>query len=152
MRSWLIYALLLTFTLGCSPTVEDPEPQVDPERHDQIKYPNRPPDVAPITSTGELDQQNLPALIQTLGHADFDRRQQAVDLLLAAEDPGVVDHLLLALEDDNYHVRAGVVYALGCFGERAVVAVEKLEQVQHEDARESVRDAAAFAIDAIQHP
>ena len=81
--------------------------------------------------------------------ASDDERQVAAKAL-ASRGKGVVPELLAALDDKEPKVRAAAAFTLGQLGKQGTDAVEKLQKVAKSDDSETARDAAAFAIDAIE--
>ncbi len=110
----------------------------------------KPPDVPHPKDSRPLSDLQIADLIQNTGHADAARRKEAEDALLAAGAGVVVPELIKALDDENWHVRAGVVCTLSRFGKAAAPSLTKLREKSAKDESEAVRDAAAFAIDAIE--
>ncbi len=114
------------------------------------EFPERPSDIPRVQNDKPVGGMDNTALIQTLGHEDT-RKQRDAELKLVEQGPAVVAELINALADDNWHVRAGVIRALGLFEREAKDALPHLRQiVESDDEREEVRDAAAFNIPAIQ--
>jgi HEAT repeat protein len=75
---------------------------------------------------------------------------QAAARVLAKRGGGeVVEALSAALTHENWQVRAGAAFALGQMGQAAQPAKAALEKSAAADAEQAVRDAAAFALDAI---
>lgn len=122
------------------PVVEKKQPADKPE----VRKPEQPP-VVGERNVAAADQEEL---IQCLGHEDMAVKQEASDRLMA-EGADAVPVLIEALDDENYHVRAGAVFVLGRIGSDAKPASAKLEKLATEDEWEVVRDAAQFALHAI---
>ena len=107
------------------------------------------PEQPPITGQPDLAAADQQELIQCLGHEDLEIKQQASDRLLS-QGSEAIPALIAALDDDNYHVRAGAVFSLGRYGPEAKSATAKLEALAEEDQWETVRDAARFALESIK--
>ncbi len=70
------------------------------------------------------------------------------DAAVAIQEKGAaaVPELLAALDDDDWQVRAGAVFALSLLQQDALPQLRDLTETEQQ---ESVRDAAVWAIDAI---
>jgi hypothetical protein len=75
-------------------------------------------------------------------------RDNAADVI-RDRGPAAVPELLTALDDTDWQVRAGAVFALSLLGEDAQKALPKLRTMAKHEQHESVRDAAVWAIDAL---
>ena len=69
---------------------------------------------------------------------------------LASRGKPAVPALIEALSHENWRVRTGAIFALSQIGKDATAAKEKLESLKAKDEISTVRDAAAFALDAIE--
>lgn len=153
----LLLILTVCFTKGCGrnkkadssdpSTTNDPTSVASPSRKPSNPKP-RLPDVAQPDGSEEVVSMDTDSLVEALGHQDLQKRYDAAERLL--EDPDrSLPVLIEALSAENYHVRAGAAFALGKLGARAKDALSELEKARDKDSRNVVRDAAAFAIDAI---
>lgn len=140
---------------GCKPSappapIEQVGQQVgvSPSRGARPQKPPK-PEQPPISGDPDLENADSEELIQWLGHEDAVVRTQASDRLLAG-GADAIPALIAALDDENYHVRAGAVFSLGCFGPDAKAATPRLEKLSENDPWEAVRDAAKFALRAIR--
>jgi len=116
---------------------------VKPERPKVVE-----PEQPPVVGERNVADADRDELIQCLGHEDMAIRQEAADRL-RAQGPDAIAPLIEALDDENYHVRAGAVFALSLFGPEAKSASAKLEELAEEDDWEAVRSAAKFALQSI---
>ncbi|WP_254510646.1 HEAT repeat domain-containing protein [Anatilimnocola floriformis] len=178
MKTFSLCALLLTALLaGCTteqastpPITETPKPaSVDPEtplqrspieRPDQIeKVPVEPApaDPTPVDPPAKVPENNPPTptppkpvvnvddLVKQLATTE----RQAAAVSLATAGKLAVPALVKALDDKDWQVRAAAVFALGQIGKDAMDAKTRLQTIAEKDENASVRDAAAFALDAI---
>lgn len=149
----ILVVAALVFVSGCKPsTAPAPIEQVretngESKNRARDPRPTRPPrpEQPPIVGDPDLANAQVAELIQWLGHEDITVRIQAAELFLARGDEALAT-LIAALDDENYHVRAGAVFALGCFGSQARDAVPRLNELAEHDPWEAVRDAAKFAL------
>jgi len=88
---------------------------------------------------------NVHDLVAQLGTDD----RQAAAVSLASAGKSAVPALLKALDHADWQVRAAAVFALGQIGADAGEAKPKLQSIAERDENASVRDAAAFALDAL---
>lgn len=151
---WIAPLALCVVIAGCKPSVA---PREDDEKEPKGQSIVTPPPTrqkapkpyqAPITGSPDLEVADHGQLVQSLGHEDTAVRLEAADRL-ASQGSQAIPLLIEALDDENYHVRAGAVYSLGLLGPAAKSALPKLEELAEEDQWEAVRDAAKFARHAI---
>jgi hypothetical protein len=141
VRGWFVASCMIV-ACGCTPNTPEPPPT--------------PPPVVPVTPTSNtpVNPQKSPSgasideLIALLPNDDA-RNAKPADQL-AARGKAAVPALTAALAHQNWRVRAGAVYALGQIGKDAADVQERLEALAQQDENSTVRDAAAFALDAIQ--
>jgi hypothetical protein len=76
--------------------------------------------------------------------------RDAATAVIRQQGTDAVPQLVTALEDDNWQIRAGAVFALSVLGDEAQDAVPKLRDLASTEKHEAVRDAASWAIDAIE--
>jgi len=106
--------------------------------------------LAPCASeAGEGDRSTptIEALIERLGDADVDARQQAVDALVERGESSV-PALLRAVREGRNHTRNGAAHALRRLGRRAAEAAQPL-LVALRDEDEDLASAAAYALGGI---
>jgi hypothetical protein len=111
--------------------------------------PNPPPDQPPAPPPEEsaLAKETTSDLIGKLGN---DATGQAAARVLAQRGGSeVIEALAGALAHENWQVRAGAAFALGQMGQAALPAKAALEKAVAGDAEQTVKDAAAFALEAI---
>ena len=101
----------------------------------------------PPVDRNALSALSTPDLISKL--ASPVDREAASDILVLRGEPAIAD-LVKELLNDDWRVRSGAAFTLGRFGASASSAVEPLEAAAKNDAEPAVRDAAAFALDAIR--
>lgn len=151
-----VFGGLIVCQLGCGKgksekSDNDPTRVLDVgERHIRERNRKDPkPFVEPVRETDDLHTMELPELIENLGHVDLERRYEAAELITegGAEH---LDELISALENENYHVRAGAAFTLGTLGADASPALDALNKVKENDEWSAARDAAAFAMEAIK--
>ena len=101
-------------------------------------------DSTTAADVASLDADQLVARLQDANDRDVVTRQ-LVNLGAAAVEP-----LVGALKSDNWELRASAVFCLGQMGAAARPALPQLQEVAKSDENPAVRDAAAFAIDALE--
>lgn len=94
-----------------------------------------------------LRDESLETLIESL--ADATSRDAAVRALVA-RGADAVPTLMKALEHADPQVRAASAFALSQIGEDAAAATSTLRQMAEQDEYEVARDAAAFALTALE--
>lgn len=110
---------------------------------------DRPADVPRTDISKPISDMSNTDLIQALGHVDHDK-QRTAELALIDQGPKIVPELIAALDDPNWHVRAGVIRTLGLLGTDASDALPHLKEIAENDESEAVRDAASFNIPPIE--
>ena len=108
--------------------------------------PQQPPPPPPVDRKA-LSALSTADLISKL--ASTVDREAASDILVSRGEPAIPD-LVKELSNDDWRVRSGAAFTLGRFGADASSAIEPLETAAKNDAEPAVRDAAAFAWDAIR--
>jgi len=136
----LLAVLLLA---GCGTSVEtvvsDPNATVAPD------VPDRPPvELPPVTPPPASDE--LQTLLAQL--SDPATRLDAATKIHEQGDEAV-EHLIAMLSSDSWQARAGAIFALGLYEQQAAEALPSLRLLAEGDPHEAVRDAAAFAVDAV---
>lgn len=123
-----------------SPTEEAPTDRaaIDPKPVD--KSPSRPPDESVFAGASTAE------LVEKLGSSEG---EAAAVVLAKRGGSEISESLLSTLKHRDWQVRARAAFALGLMGKEAAAAKAALEQAAAEDAEQTVRDAAAFALDAI---
>jgi hypothetical protein len=87
-------------------------------------------------------------LIEQLGSP---KTRDAASAAIVAKGPSAVSSLSDALTHENWQIRAGAVFTLGQLGKDAESVLPALKSLAQNDGEEAVRDAAQFAIDAIEN-
>lgn len=168
-RIALLLAFCVPLLMGCTPpnTPEPPPPppmaQGEPVAQPPVDSTNSPPVTnppatispvdpdrptnAPIPPTPPKPAVNVNEQIEKLTK-DADR--QAAAVALASVGKSAVPALLKALDHADWQVRAAAVFALGQIGSEASEAKNRLQTIAEKDENGSVRDAAAFALDAME--
>ncbi len=131
---------LAIFLSGCFGS-SDSNPPID--------QPTRPPDESRIDIATPVPQMSNADLIQSLGHVDHQTQVRAETALLE-QGSAVVPQLINALNEPNWHVRAGAIRMLGRLGRQASDALPRLRSIAENDESEAVRDTASFNISAIE--
>jgi type IV secretory pathway VirB10-like protein len=168
-RRALLLAICLLLLLGCTPNTPEPPPpppvaKVQPVAQTPVESTNTPPvkdppatvspadpdkpTNAPILPTPPKEPVNVDEQIEKLTK-DLDRRAAAV--ALASAGRSAVPALLKALDHVDWQVRAAAVFSLGQIGKDANEAKARLQTIAEKDENGSVRDAAAFALDALEN-
>jgi len=129
-------------TLNIPDFGEDGPPPL-PEPEDILGDPTKEP------GSDEGAAAGMPGKIAALVAANDPAAVEATMDQLMEQGPAAVPDLCACLESDNWEVRSFAVCTLGSLGEDAQAALEELKRVANEDENESVKVAAAFAIDAI---
>lgn len=112
---------------------------VDPDRPTTAPIPPQPPQT--VQPTVNVDEQ----IARLTSAAD----RQAAAVALASAGKAAVPALTRSLDHADWQVRAAAVFALGQIGSEANEAKARLQMIAEKDENSSVRDAAAFALDAI---
>jgi hypothetical protein len=146
----------------------EPEPSSEsPATDDQASTNKNPPTETPVTSSTpdeplEQPEPSAPTattspaaptsadaaqLVEKLAVAD---ERDAVTRQIVAQGAAAVEPLVAALQNDSLEIRASAVFCLSQLGKDARPALPQLKEVAENDKAPAVRDAAAFAIDAIE--
>lgn len=88
----------------------------------------------------------LPALLKTLRDPSVTVRDRSARVLQGFNDPSVVEPLMEALKDPDWHVRAAAADSLGAWVTRTPVVIDPLIQRLEQDDFALVRDRAADAL------
>jgi HEAT repeat protein len=134
--------------------IADPDPTTPqetvskPEPSDPLPPPQTytRPDDAAVSALAETPLEELMALL-----ADAKQRDAASRAAVQRGQAAVLP-LVAALQNDDPQVRAAAAFTLGQIGADARPAVEALQAQAEKDDNEIARDAAVFALDAIQEP
>ena len=168
-RSWMLLLVLLPLSLGCQPTpvtavkknsAATAKPMADPEQttpQDPVTKPGTSdplpppqtytrPDEAEVSALAETPLEELMALL-----ADAKQRDAASRAAIQRGKAAVLP-LVAALQNKDPQVRAAAAFTLGQMGEDARPAVKALQAQADNDVNEIARDAAIFALEAIQEP
>lgn len=154
-------ALILLTGLLLAGCTKDPVPAPPPKADGDpvVPTPVNPIPPTPATNTPPANTTNTPPANtntppkpvnideQIKRLATDDRQAAAVSLATAGKS--AVPALVKALDHQDWQVRAAAVFALGQIGPDAAEAKDRLQTVAEKDENTSVRDAAAFALDAI---
>lgn len=102
-------------------------------------------------SPSNTEQADLAALEpeQLIERLADDKQRDAATRALVAKGPATLEALKTALDNEDWQVRAAAVFTIGQLGEAAAPAHDKLKQIAEQDENPAVRDAAAFALDAL---
>lgn len=117
----------------------EPPPTITPA--DPDKPSTTPTDPAPPKAAVNINEQ-----IQKLSSQ---RDRQAAAVALASVGKSAVPALTQALDHADSEVRSAAVFALGLIGKDASEAQARLQKIAEKDEDSNVRDAAAFALDAL---
>lgn len=136
---------------------ETPDDSAEPKRPVEASEPqNTPPEHVPAESSkvktaseieDEIAAQNNLELITSLGDAQL---ASAASDELVNRGAETVPAIISALDNTNPAIVAQAIFTLGRFGNGAAAALPKLKSLAAESQSETVRDAAQFAIDAIE--
>ena len=142
-----------------APVSSDPRPDPPPVNSKPVETP--PGESSPANKSGEqpAEKQPTPIVKPAKPTASIDEllvqlrdaktREYAANSL-AAHGTAAVPTLLKTLDDQDWQVRAAAVFALGQIGKSAAEAKTHLQTLAEKDENPRVRDAAAFAVDAIE--
>ncbi len=163
--------VLCTLILGCTPpNTPEPPPPPPPVAHGEPVSPtpveptstppvtnppvtispiepDRPTNV-PVPPTSPKQAVNVSEQIEKLTN---DAERNAAASALASVGKSAVPALLKSLDHTDWQVRAAVVFALGQIGKDASEAKGRLQAIVEKDENAEVRNAAAFALDAIEN-
>ena len=130
-----------------SPATAPTEPDAPAPAEPDVPPPAEPPPVEPdAPATAGADVATL------IGRLADDSTRDRAAAELKAKGAAVVPQLIESLAHESWQARAGAAFALGMFGQDAAAALPALRELSTDDQQEAVRDAAAFAIDAIGTP
>lgn len=163
IRIALLSACCVTLLLGCVPS-PPPEPVPPPvvEREPVSPLPVVPMTDPPATGTpADPVKPTTPPTDPALPKAAVnvseqiekltnEKERQAAAVALASVGKAAVPALTKALDHADWQVRAAAVFALGQIGKDASEAKARLQTIAEKDENNSVRDAAAFALDALE--
>jgi HEAT repeat protein len=124
-----------------SPAPAQPATDNSPAGIKPADKPNEPADESALAGASNAE------LIDKLASAA--EGETAAVVLAKRGGSEVSDALLAALAHQDWQVRARAAFALGLMGKDAAAAKPALERAAAEDVEQTVRDAAAFALDAI---
>lgn len=161
-RLTILMASLAVLGLGCTPP-NTPEPDPPPPKMTATASSTEP--VLPSSEkqgepTVETEPGQAPRaepyadlsidqLVIALGRPD---ERNEIASALAGRGKAAVPAIEQALEHPDWQVRAAAVFALGQIGKDAAPAKTKLAALVKDDENSTVRDAATFALDAINDP
>jgi hypothetical protein len=152
-----ISGIFVTFALLLAGCLSEPTPAPPPNAESEPKMPLAcpilPPEAPNLARANDPTANmqtppkpvNVDELIKQLTTDD----RQAAAVALASAGKRAVPALVNVLDDKDWQVRAAAVFALGQIGSDAAEAKDKLQTIAEKDENTSVRDAAAFALDAI---
>lgn len=162
-RIALLSACCVTLLLGCTPNTPEPPPpppvvkgepvsqlptipMTDPPAiitpADPVKPTTTPTDPAPPAAAVNVNEQ-----IEKLSS---EKERKAAAVALASVGKSAVPALTKALDHADSEVRGAAVFALGLIGKDASDAKARLQTIAEKDENSNVRDAAAFALDALE--
>lgn len=155
---------VLVICAGCVPTPSDAPPKktsvtTSPSTTPNEEVPTTPaetPSKSPPAKTfTPVEDKDLAALkdvpIDDLLAKLADEMQRTLAArALAARGAAAVDPLIKALDHQDPQTRAAAAFALGQLGKEAAAAKDRLQQMATSDDSEVAKDAAAFALDAVE--
>lgn len=109
---------------------------------DPVKPTTTPTDPAPPAAAVNVNEQ-----IEKLSS---EKERKAAAVALASVGKSAVPALTKALDHADSEVRGAAVFALGLIGKDASEAKARLQTIAEKDENSNVRDAAAFALDALE--
>lgn len=147
--------VLLVSLVGCGAKSSPDDPKNNgtkvitevPQKSDK---PTTPPKVFTSPSEEAVEKLKGTPTADLIAQLSDEKQRDIAARALAARGTEAVPALLTALGDKEPTARAAAVYALGQCGKNGASALEKLRTLKEKDDSELVRDAAAFAIDAIE--
>lgn len=162
LQGWmlLLAALLLGCESGSAPPTQPPprvvvaDPTPSPPVEPFVPPPAPTPLPPPQTYT-RPEEAAVQALAETpveelIGLLANPAQRDAASRAAILRGGVVVAPLVAALENEDPQVRAAAAFTLGQLGGEAKSAVTPLQQQARGDQNEIARDAAAFALDAIE--
>jgi hypothetical protein len=172
MARLLSISLLLLAVAGCggsdsvakknSSTTTTTDPEViedngDSKVTDPPVKPAPKPDPTPAQTFVPAEDNEITALkdvpvadlIEKLSDA---KQRDLAARAIVARGAEAVDPLVKALDADDAQVRAAAAFALGQLGKDAASAKDRLKKMAQDDRDEIARDAATFALDALETP
>jgi len=105
--------------------------------------------VKALSKTACGSDHALPALIEMLGDRSVNVRDRTAQVLGGFQQIDVVDPLINALKDADWHVRAAAADSLGGWVKKSPAVVDALIRVLENDDFALVRDRAADALSSI---
>ncbi len=140
MKLYVAAALTIAMaTLGCRPSPVQRPPAAT------VKI----PDVPKISDDRPIEGMSTADLITNLGN-ETQQKQRDAEVALLDQGAAVVPQLITALDEENWHVRAGVIRVLGMFGGEASAAIPRLTEIAESDVHDAVRDAVKFNLPLIE--
>lgn len=160
-----IFAVCSLALLGCTPP-NTPEPPPPPPVA-PVSQPVQPTSTPPVTDPTVAETPANPVLPATppvepeppkaavnvgeqIDKLTNEKDRQAAAVALASVGKSAVPALTKALDHADWQVRAAAVFALGQIGKDASDTKARLQAIAEKDDNSSVRDAAAFALDALE--
>jgi len=153
--TWMLCLVLAAGLVACSSDSDDANPTNGPDSEAPpfVPTPEQPATI-PVND-GEVppEPEETVAVTTPQGKllvklAEPETRDEAVEVIREKGSAAVPD-LVAALDDPNWRVRAGAAFGLSILGKEAEQALPQLRKMAESEQHESVRDAAAWAIDAI---
>lgn len=148
-----------TTTTKVMPKVDDPDaeekPVADPEESQPKTTPNTEikkttPDPEPSAedkALAALKDVPIDELVTKLGD---EKERSLATRALATRGKDAVAPLVKALDSEDAQVRAAAAFTLGQLGDDAAEAKDRLKTMSESDESEIAKDAAAFALDALE--
>jgi outer membrane biosynthesis protein TonB len=161
-----LFSVVSMALLGCnSPNTPEPPPATPPVA--PVSQTTVPPPIEPAVTkppavvTVEKPDKPQPAPVdpspsqpvnvsEQIEKLTKNEDRQAAAEALASVGKSAVPALLKSLDHADWQVRAAAVFALGQIGSEAGEAKARLQTIAEKDENSSVRDAAAFALDAME--
>lgn len=129
---------------GTVAPVTDPPPEPEPKKKLPPPQTFAPPEDKAVTALKDVPPDELTA---RLGD---EKQREAATRALVQRGADAVAPLTKALETSDPQARAAAAFALGQLGKDGAEVIPVLKKVSESDESELVRDAATFALDAIE--
>jgi hypothetical protein len=128
----------------------------------------KPPKEVPVTEVPQPKKETTPAQTYTppedkelaalkdvpvddlVGRLNDEKERALATRALATRGESAVAPLVKALDDKDPQVRAAAAYVLGQLGKDGAAAKERLKEMSTADDNEVAKDAATFALDALE--
>lgn len=166
-HAWWIVAIL--FITGCLPTPAEPKPKKSSisTSSNKVEMPEKSPadlsatppekkaDLPPAQTFTPPEDKELAALKEVpveelVTRLGDEKQRELATRALVERGEAAAEPLTKGLEASDPQARAAAAFALGQLGKEAASATAALKKIAESDDSEIARDAATFALDALE--